>query len=65
MPDGEQVPTEPADELGGGTTRVAARATRSAKSSLIRGPIDVVVEMGESRTPRPEPFAWNRYERVR
>jgi len=24
-----------------------------------------VVEMGESRTPRPEPFAWIHYERVR
>jgi hypothetical protein len=26
---------------------------------------DQLVEMGESRTPRPEPFAWNHYERVR
>ncbi len=27
--------------------------------------IDRLVEMGESRTPRPEPFAGNHYERVR
>jgi hypothetical protein len=26
---------------------------------------EVLVEMGESRTPRPEPFAGDHYERVR
>jgi hypothetical protein len=45
--------------------RLSARAMRSSGECFTGTRDQEVVEMGESRTPRPEPFASSHYERVR
>jgi hypothetical protein len=64
MLDHEYVTTDPAQSLAANGS-VHAQVTVGSRAASSEASIDVVVEMGESRTPRPEPFAWNRYERVR
>ncbi len=44
---------------------IAARNSSFAAHRETAGHRSSLVEMGESRTPRPEPFAGDHYERVR